>query len=125
LGTFQYPLTLIGPAGEATIEAMVDTGATYSVIPRELLAQLGVRPIRKLPFELGDGRVVEYEVGPVDAKIDGEQMPTLCVFGEAGTAPLLGALTLEAFLLHVDPAGKRLVPARGYLLSRWIHSSGA
>ena len=42
-------------------------------------------------------------------------MPTLCIFGDAGTEPLLGAITLEAFLLAADPHNKRLVPVTGYL----------
>ena len=124
MGTFQYPLTLVGPAGEATVDAMVDTGATYTVLPRDVVTQLGLQPIDKAQFELGDGRIVEYEVGNVEARIDGKQRATLCVFAEPGTQALLGAITLEAFLLQVDPAGKRLVPARGYILSRSIHAPG-
>jgi len=89
LGTFQYPLTLVGPSGEVDVEALVDTGATYSVFARETLEHIGVAPIDKMPFELGDGRVVEYQIGPVTARIDGRQLPTLCVFGEpASTGPL-------------------------------------
>ncbi|HVA26471.1 MAG TPA: aspartyl protease family protein [Chloroflexota bacterium] len=63
MGTFSYPITIIGPAGEATIEPMVDTGATYTVLPRGLVSQLGIKAIRKLPFELGDGRIVSTKWG--------------------------------------------------------------
>ena len=50
---------------------MVDTGATYSVFPRDVLERLGVRPRAKAAFELGDGRIVDYDIGSVEASIDG------------------------------------------------------
>ena len=108
-------MTIIGPSGEANIDALVDTAATYSWIPEDLLRELGVRPITTKAFTLADGREMQYPIGPITARIDGEEMPTLCIFGDSGTEPLLGALTLEAFLLAVDPFNKRLVPVRGYL----------
>ena len=116
MGTFSYPITLVGPSGDTTVDALVDTGATYTVLPAEIVARLGIKSLDKAPFELGDGRVVEYEVGAIDARIDGQQRQTLCVFAGAGAQPLIGAYTVEAFLLAVDPVGKRLVPTRGYIL---------
>jgi aspartyl protease family protein len=117
LGTFSYPITLVGPSGETTLDSLVDTGATYSVVPTDVLQRLDVRSIGKRRFALADERVVEYDVGSVTAKIDGEAWPTLCVFGAPGSEPILGALTLETFLLSVDPVNKRLVPVNGKLKS--------
>jgi len=117
VGVFAYPLTIIGPEGEATIEALVDTAATYSWIPEDILRNLGVQPITSKAFSLADGRVMQYQIGPITARIDGEEMPTLCIFGDAGTEPLLGAMTLEAFLLAADPYNKKLVPVMGHIKS--------
>lgn len=102
---------------------MVDTAATYSVFPRDLLERLQIKAIDTATFELGDGRVVDWQIGSVDVRIDGKERPTLCVFGELGVPALLGAVTLENFLLAVDPVHKRLTPVRGYILA--IHSPGA
>ena len=116
MGVFTYPMTLIGPEGEVTVEATVDTASTFNVLPRDVLERIGVLPKRASPFELGDGRIVQYEVGDVLTRIDTEQRITPCVFGDPDVDPLLGAVTLETFLLSVDPVGKRLVPVRGYIL---------
>lgn len=115
VGVFAYPITIIGPDGEANIEALVDTAATYSWVPEDVLHDLGVQPITTKTFSLADGRVVQYQIGPVTARINGEEMPTLCIFGDSGTEPLLGALTLEAFLLAADPHNKQLLPVTGHL----------
>ena len=111
---FTYPLTLIGPEGEATVEATVDTAATYSVVPASVLERIGVLRRWQSRFELGDGRIVDYDVGLVEAEIDRDRRPTFCVFGD-GSDSLLGAITLESFLLAVDPVNKRLIPVPGSL----------
>ncbi len=99
------------------VEALVDTGATYTWLPRDLLERLGVRPEEERPFVLADGREVSYGVAWIRIGINGRTQPSLCVFGEENTEPLLGVFTLEAFGLGVDPVNRRLVPVRGYLAS--------
>ena len=47
--------------------------------------------------------------------LNGETLSVVCIFGEAGSDPLLGSLALEAFSLGVDPVNKRLVPTISYL----------
>lgn len=115
VGVFSYALTVVGPEGEATVDALVDTAATYSWLPADLLRRLGVKPITRKSFALADGRALDYDIGPINARIDREEKPTLCIFGDEATEPLLGAMTLEAFLLAADPHNKRLVPVQGHL----------
>ena len=50
------------------------------------------------------------------AQIDGVESTTLCVFGDPDAPPLIGAHTLEGFLLVVDPVEQRLVPREGLLM---------
>lgn len=115
MGTFLYPITLIGSAGEATVEALVDTGATYTYLPRPLLERLGATPSRKARFAIADGRIVEYDLGWITVRLDGQQDQTLGIFGEPDAEPLLGVFTLEEFLLGVDPVNWTLVPIVGRL----------
>lgn len=115
MGSFSWPITLIGPQGEVTVEALVDTGATYTCIPRPILERLGVGPIGKEPFALADGRVREYEIGALTARIDGKERPILCIFGDPDAEPLVGVVTLETFLLGVDPINQTLIPTPGRL----------
>ena len=98
-----------------TVEALVDTGATHSVMPRQALARRQVSPIDRIPFELAENRTVEYDVGVVRVRIDGRVRTAVVVFGPEGSPPLLGATTLELFKMGVDPVGQRLVPVPGLL----------
>ncbi|MFA0752524.1 MAG: hypothetical protein IMHGJWDQ_000278 [Candidatus Fervidibacter sp.] len=92
------------------IEALVDTGATYTVVPCDVLERLGIVPQFRRRFRVADGRVVEMDVAWVIIRVEGQFTYTLCVFGEPGTDALLGAFTLEGLGLGVDPVNQRLVP---------------
>ena len=119
MGTFFHPLTLIGPMGEReTVEALVDTGATFTTIPRETLRRLGVEPRRQVRLRLADGRSHIQDLGWVAMEIDGLEEVTPVLFGEADAPPAIGAVTLESLLLGVDPVGQRLVPVEGWQASR-------
>ena len=113
LGVFNWPIRLESMDGQRSleIEAMVDTGASYTIVPANLLRDLGVSPIDKISLVLADGRPVEYDLGEARASINGRSIPTLVVFGNDGARALLGAYTLEGLRLAVDPAHGRLVPA--------------
>lgn len=118
MGTFSTNVDIGTPGGErfVSIEAIVDTGASYSMFPRRTLEQLGIRPIDQDEFTLADGRKVKRDVAVASVRLDGRVRPTVCVVGDEGTKPLLGAITLEAFGLAADPVNRRLVKAPLYLL---------
>ena len=118
MGTFSVPMevgTLDGQSYE-TIEALVDTGASYTVAPASLLNRLGITPREHIEFELADGRIIELGIGETRVRIDGRDAVTLVVFGEEGVSPLLGAYTLESVRLAVAPLRQLLVPPRALLL---------
>ena len=106
-----------GPDGASvTLDALVDTGATYTLAPASVLRRLGVEPIGRQTFHVADGSRVEREIGWLLVRIGGEERPTVVVFGDEGADALIGAVTLEEFGLGVDPVGRRLVPVDGYLV---------
>ena len=113
MGTFNWPIRLDSMDGKKSLEmeAMVDTGASYTIVPARLLKDMGISPIDKIKLELADGRTVEYEIGRAWATINGNSEVTLVVFGADDARALLGAYTLEGLRLSVDPAHARLVPA--------------
>jgi predicted aspartyl protease len=115
MGTFLHPITLIGATGErVTVDALVDTGATFTTMPSETLLELGVRPHRIVRLRLADGRSHEQELGHMLVEVDGLEGPTYVLFGSEGAPASIGAITLEGFLLGVDPVAKRLVPVEGW-----------
>lgn len=118
MGTFTTKVEVGSTTGGHFIfvEAVVDTGASYSLFPRSVLEQLGVQPIDQDEFTLADGRKIRRDVAVVSVRLDGRVRPTVCVVGDDGAKPLLGAITLEAFGLAADPVNKRLVKAQLFLL---------
>jgi clan AA aspartic protease len=119
MGTFQVEIEIGDPQGERfeALPVLVDTGSTYTVLPRRLLERLGVRPHDRDKFRLADGRVVEEEIGRTWVRIEGREELTLVVFAGNGASSLLGAYTLEGLRLAVDPVGKRLVRVEGLLMA--------
>lgn len=98
-----------------SIKALVDTGATYPWIPRRILEGLGVTPEENWPFLLADGREVRYPVAWTQIRIRGHARPTIVVFGEPGSEPILGVVSLEIFGLAVDPLRHGLIPVPAHL----------
>ncbi|MFN3422070.1 MAG: aspartyl protease family protein [Armatimonadota bacterium] len=118
MATFRVPIE-IGPMDQSRFErigALVDTGATYTVVPRDVLERLGITPQLRRRFRVADGRTLELDMAWVCIKAEGETAFTLCIFGEAGMDALLGAVTLEELGLGVDPVNQRLVPVELLLI---------
>lgn len=116
MGTFkqEFELAATSAGPFETVEALVDTGATYTTVPATLLESLGVRRIDTETFVLADGSQVERPVGEAVVKLDGRERTSMVVFGDEGAPPLLGAITLEAFSLSADMRN-RLTRVPGYM----------
>ncbi len=99
------------------VEALVDTGATYSLIPASLLDSLGIVPAAQMNFILADGQRIERDVGEASLRILGSTFHSPVVFANEDSNVLLGAVTLQIFGLGVDPLNERLVPVDGLLVS--------
>ena len=111
MGTFRMDIGVAGLDGgnPAAVSALVDTGATHSMMPASLLRRLGVTPTRQRTFTMADGRQETYDIGAAMISIGEEVMPCPVIFGREGRY-LLGATTLENFDLAVDPVNQRLTP---------------
>jgi predicted aspartyl protease len=99
-----------------SIEALVDTGATYTSIPSDLLAHLGIQPEEERGFVLANGQRAVYGLAWIRVRLVGREQPTLVIFGDPGSEVLLGAFTLEGFGLGVDAVNMRLIPTPGLLV---------
>ncbi len=111
MGTFRYPIALGNPTGTEfeVLNALVDTGATYTSVPSSLLEQLNVEPIRQTNLVMSDGRRIQRSLGQTWIRAGGREVVTLVVFGEEDVIPQLGAYSLEGLGLGVDPSRSRLV----------------
>ena len=123
MGTFVTTVSVgrdkAGPFREVT--ALVDTGATYSMLPADLLRELGVSPIEENEFTLADGRRQALPVGEMLFRIgvagpnghraaDFRERTSLVIFGPPERF-LLGAVTLQSFGLIADTTHHKLIPA--------------
>ena len=113
MGTFKARLGVSNGNGGPVkvVEAMVDTGAIYTVLPESLLNEhVGIRPKRHVEFVLADGSKKSFPVGEARFEADDEDAMSLVVFG-AEDQYLLGAMTLQALGLIADTTNHRLIPA--------------
>ncbi len=112
MGTVFVTIGVGDPQGRSfeEIEVVVDTGSTYTAVPKALLQHLGVPVERSLPSETADGRIVPVDVGRTTIRLEGLEFPTPVIFAEANEPSLLGVVSLEEAALAVDPVAGRLTP---------------
>ena len=87
---------------------LVDSGATYTVVPADILNRLGIKPQREEGFSLADGSIIKRKVGSALYEFEGKESAAPILFGEKGDALLLGAFTLEALGLTLNPLSRTL-----------------
>ena len=119
MGLFNVKVRLASfaaPERTEEVSLLVDTGATLSWIPREILERLGVPVVSRLPFTLADGRELERETSAVLLTVDGRKAAVEVAFGEPGEEAVLGATALEGLGLLVDPVAKKLLPRNLFAL---------
>jgi len=92
------------------VDFVVDSGAVYSVVNRDILKDLRIRPHRKRVFFLANGDKIERDVGDAYFEYRGVGGAAPVIFGEPGDSNLIGATTLEALELVLDPFQRELRP---------------
>lgn len=107
-----------GNGREAEVEALVDTGAIFSMLPRRFLKSLGVPVEGRRTFRGVDGRPLERDVGSARIEVAGKPslVPVPIIFGEEGDAVVLGVTALETLGLEVDLIRGELRPTELWLL---------
>ena len=98
------------PHNTEKVELLVDSGAIYSVIPAPLLKKLKIEPLAQEEFRLADGSKIVRNKGVAIFKYGDRIGGADVVFGEEGDSALLGAFTLEALGLILDPLRRELKP---------------
>ncbi len=117
MGQFKVVVTLYPRNGSSAerLDALVDTGAAYTVVPRPTLEALGCRPLRSQRVVMADGRVEEWTLTQVDIECEGRRAITPVLMAPPTGPTLLGATTLEELGLGIDPVNRRLIPVDVYL----------
>ena len=92
------------------LEFLIDSGAIYSVVPAQVLETLGIKPLSEHEFRLADGTKIVRKKGIALFKYADKIGGADVIFGEEGDSVLLGAFTLEALGLTLDPLKRELRP---------------
>ena len=94
-----------------TLNGLVDTVASNTLIPAPILEDLGIERLRSRVFSLADGSRQELSTGWADLELEGQTDQVTVVFGPDSGKTLLGAMALETFGLAADAKNRRLIPA--------------
>jgi predicted aspartyl protease len=116
---FMVNMSAINPKEEERrtppIEAVVDTGAELSWLPKQALLDIGIVPRRIMRFTTADGNSIEREVGYAILTAEGYDTIDEVVFAEKSDYSLLGVRTIEGFSVMVDNVNQRFVAAASCL----------
>ena len=104
------------PDRRLTVELVVDTGATYTLLPDEVVQALELATPLRRTATLASGEDWTFAMGQVLMRLNGEDIATIFLAGPPGCQGLIGAVTLEEFALAADPVHQRLVPVPRVLL---------
>ncbi len=111
---------LTDPAAKIRCDALVDTGASYMVLPGAWRDRLGdLEEIAKVPLQTATQQTVEGTIcGPVRIQIEGfRPIYNEVLFLDMESAdgdyePLIGYVILEQSQAAVDMLGHRLIPVK-------------
>ena len=121
MGAFSIPIEVGDISGTRFVqtEAMVDTGAVFTMLPQDIIADFTLIAQENQRFRLADGSRVEYPVGYMRLRFEQKEVIAPVIVGPEGTMPLLGATALENALLGVESHNERLIPIEGSLRSAY------
>lgn len=91
------------------IEVLVDSGSELTWLPKDVLAGIGVIPLRKRNFTTATKQIVTRETGYAILSAEGFETVDEVVLAEPGDMALLGVRTIEGFGVMVDNVAHRFV----------------
>ena len=97
---------------QAAVRFLVDSGATYTLLPYKDWQAIELAPKRSVIFTLADGTTIERQVSECHITLPQGEAHTPVILGEPGDEALLGTVTLEVLGLVLNPFTRTLQPMR-------------
>lgn len=113
MGEIRVPVRVSNPFDASRYweaDFLVDTGATVSSVPVDVLNSIGVDASELAEVFMADGRSALRRVGLASIEVASVKRTTEVIYAPEQTEPLLGCLILEAMGFLVDPLKERLRP---------------
>lgn len=111
MGATHVTVTIRNPADpEKSWEGLflVDTGSIDSLVPKDRLEAIGLKPKAQRTYELADGSEVKMDITTGDIEFMGEIVGGTIIFGAPGIEPILGVTALESVGIDIDPRNQKL-----------------
>jgi len=93
-----------------TVEFLVDSGALYSFVNKNILRDVGIKPEAVKEFVMANGEFVKRKIGIARYHYKRTTGGAPVVFAEPGDTNLLGATTLESLGLMLNPFKREIIP---------------
>src|SRR5215468_11705066 len=117
MGHVHIEAVVTGNTASRPVRFLVDTGATYTMLPETLGQDVGIALLdRPLTFTLANGTEITAQVGTISLELAGRCAATTAAVLPGDIEPLLGVEALEALGLRVDPQTGTLEPTRSRAL---------
>ena len=99
------------------VESLVDTGATYPALPKDLIRELGLTFLREVDGEVAGGPAKLRLYGLVIVQIEDRIAGCPVIERPEGTTPVIGVMTLEQMGFKVDPVTGKLIKGLPFMLN--------
>ncbi len=119
MGHVRVKIRIANPArrheGVEVDDALVDTGATWTTVPRDIADRLGLDIVDQVRTETAAGEIsVDHSFALLE--YDGKQSVSDVLINDTLREVLVGVVTLEGLRLAVDPRSGRLVDTKILLM---------
>jgi clan AA aspartic protease len=98
------------------VKFLVDSGATYSLLPEKVWKKIGLKEKRRVVFTLADGSTIERKISECHITLPQGESHSPVILGEKDDTALLGVVTLENLGLIFIPFNRTLQPMKMLLM---------
>lgn len=103
--------SLFNPNKSVEVEAVVDTGATMVVLPKDIVEALELRKVREVKVRYANNKVETKPIyGVVTIELKGRSANLDVLVEEKGSQPLIGQVLLELLDLVIEHKTRKLIP---------------
>ena len=108
MGILKKVVKIMGKKGIKEVEAIIDTGSTYTKIPQALAEEIGAILTGEEKALIANGDIVDVKIGIAVINIDGCSKYSFVTITDSGPV-LIGAETLQSYGAEVNMKTHKLI----------------